>query len=388
MRGHIGHSAWFRISDFGVLLFIVTVLAASAPPAPACSLCANLQQVPTFRQEAAQPNARMILYGTFKSDKNVVNGTPFHITTVLRSDKFIEGKTTVVVPKYIPSDDEKPFLLFADVFKDGIDAYRGVPIKTAEGVEYVKAVLKLDPKNTTENLQFFFKYLDCADKEVAHDAFMEFAKATDVEIGAVAKKLPADKLRRWLKDADTPPERVGLYSFLLGACGSKDDAELLATMLHKDDDRTTKAFDGILAGYINLRPKEGWELALSTLKNDKKSFEMRLSVVRTMRFFYLAHPKESKEVVLQGMEIMLVRSDLADVAIEDMRRLKIFDLTPEVLGLYGTKGYEGQLMRETIIRYALACKDDTAAQKFLAVRRQTEGDLVRDVEDALRFEKR
>ena len=62
--------------------------------------------------------------------------------------------------------------------------------------------------------------------------------------------------------------------------------------------------------------------------------------------------------MLKGMEIMLVRSDLADVAIEDMRRLKIFDLTPEVLGLYGEKGYEGQLMREAIIRYALACKNE------------------------------
>jgi hypothetical protein len=376
-----------RISDFGFRISIFGFLLLIPTPAPACSLCANLQQVPTFRQEAAQPNAKMILYGTFKSDKAVTNATPFHITTVLRSDKFVEGKDTVLVPKFIPADEEKPFLLFADVFMGNIDAYRGVPIKTKEGVEYVKQVLKLDPKNTTENLQFFFKYLDCADKEVAHDAFMEFAKASDVEINAVAKKLPADKLRGWLKDKDTPPERVGLYSFLLGACGTKDDADLLLSMLRKDDETSTKAFDGILAGYINLRPKEGWDLALTTLKDDKKSFEVRLGIVRTMRFFYLAHPKESKDNVLRGMEIMLVRSDLADVAIEDLRRLKIYDLTPEILGLYGTKGYEGQLMRETIIRYALGSKDDDTVVKFLKERRQAEPDLVKDVEDSLRFEK-
>ncbi len=341
--------------------------------------------MPTFRQEAAQPNARMILYGTFKNPQ--ASGTEFHIQTVLRSDKFIEGKKVVVVPKYIPAEkEEKPFLLFADVYKDNLDAYRGVPIKTAEGVEYVKQVLKLDPKNTTENLQFFFKYLDCADKEVANDAFMEFAKATDVEISAVAKKLPADKLRAWLKN-NPPPERLGLYAFMLGACGNQDDAPLLAGMLQKTDDNTTKAYDGILAGYINLRPKEGWETAQATLTNDKKSFELRLSVVRTLRFFYLAHPKESREQVVKGMASLLVRSDMADVAIEDLRRLKIYDLTPEVLGLYGKKGYEGQLMRETIIRYALSCKDDTAAVKFLAQRRQAEPDLVRDVEDAMRFEK-
>jgi hypothetical protein len=382
-----------RFNRFASVSTVLALLIPLSPLAPhlsslatACSLCANLQQVPTFRQEAAQPNARMILYGTFKNPQ--ASGTEFHIEKVLRTDKFIEGKTVVLVPKYIPSKEEKPFLLFADVFKDNIDAYRGVPIKTAAGVEYVQKVLKLDPKNTTENLLFFFQYLDCADKEVANDAFMEFAKASDVEIGQVAKKLPADKLRGWLKDKETPPERVGLYSFLLGACGNKDDAPMLAAMLRDTNEQTTKAYDGILAGYINLRQKEGWELALATLKDDKKSFELRLGVVRTMRFFYLAHPKESKEKVLKGMEIMLARSDLADVAIEDLRRLKILDLTPEVLGLYGQKGYEGQLMRETIIRYALSCKDDTTTQKFLAERRKAEPDLVRDVEDSLRFEKK
>jgi hypothetical protein len=355
-------------------------------PCPACSLCANLQQVPTFRQEAAQPQARMILYGTFKNGQ--VSGTEFHIGEVLRSDKFIEGKKTVVVPKYIPTDGgEKPFLLFADVYKDSLDAYRGVPIKTPEGVEYVKQVLKLDPKNKTENLLFFFKYLENPDKEIANDAFMEFAKANDVEIGAVAKKLSADKLRGWLKkDAGTPPERIGLYAFLLGACGTRDDAALLESLLRENSERTVKAFDGILAGYIHLRPKEGWELAMATLKDDKKSFEVRLSVVRTLEFFYRYQPKENKANVLKGLEIMLVRSDLADVAIEDLRRLKLFDLTPEVLGLYGQKGYEGQLMREAIIRYALSCPD-AAAQKFLAERRKAEPDLVKDVEEAMRFEK-
>jgi hypothetical protein len=387
MKMQTGERAFFRISDFGFRISLFAALLVLPGSVAACSLCANLQQVPTFRQEAAQPHARIILYGSFKSDKNVTNGTPFHIAAVLRSDPYIEGKTKIIVPKYIPANDEKPFLLFADVFKDGIDAYRGVPIKTEEGVEYVKKVLKLDPKNKTENLLFFFRYLEHADKEVANDAFMEFAKATDVEIGEVAKKLPADKLRGWLKNSETPPEHIGMYAFLLGACGNKDDADLLKSMLRDPSDRTTKAFDGILAGYIHLRPEEGWDLALATLKDDKKSFEVRLSVVRMLRFFYLFQPKENKANVLKGMEIMLVRSDLADVAIEDLRRLKLFDLTPEVLGLYGKKGYEGQLMRETIIRYALACKEDNAALKFLTERRKAEPDLVKDVEDALRFEK-
>jgi hypothetical protein len=83
-----------------------------------------------------------------------------------------------------------------------------------------------------------------------------------------------------------------------------------------------------------------------------------------------------------------VRPDFADVAIDDLRLLRIYDLTPEVLGLYGRKGYEGQLMRETIVRYALSCPTDATAQKFLAERRKVEPDFVKDVEDSMRFEKK
>ena len=376
-----------------LLTAAVAAVFALPAPIPACNLCANLQQVPTFRQEAAQPNARMILCGSFQNPQ--ASGTEFHIDAVLRSDKFIEGKKVVLVPKYIPAEKEpKRFLLFADVFMDKIDAYRGVPITADASVDYIKEVLKLDPKNATDNLQFFFKYLDSADAAVANDAFMEFAKASDMEIGAVAKKLPADKLRAWVNNKATPGERIGLYTFLLGACGNPDDADLLRKMLQPVDqstktydERTRKAFDGILAGYISLRPKEGWELALATLKDDGQSLEVRLGVVRTLRFFYQAHPKETKDNVVKGMLSMLARNDLADVAIEDMRRLKIYDLTPEILGLYGRKGYESRLMCETIVRYALACKDDMTAQKFLAERRQNDGELVREVEDSLKFEK-
>ena len=73
----------------------VLALLALAAPASACSLCANLQQVPTFRQEAEKPSARMIVYGYFKNDKDVANGTPFHITGVLRSDRFASLRGSV-----------------------------------------------------------------------------------------------------------------------------------------------------------------------------------------------------------------------------------------------------------------------------------------------------
>src|SRR5947199_184873 len=88
--------------------------------------------------------------------------------------------------------------------------------------EYVKGLLAA--KTTADVLRHCFDYLEHSDKELAADAYLEFAKATDRDIGAVAPKLSAEKLRGWLKDANTPEQRLGMYAFLLGGCGGDGDA--------------------------------------------------------------------------------------------------------------------------------------------------------------------
>src|SRR5262249_22982946 len=154
----------------------------------------------------------------------------FRIKTVLKSDPILAGKTTVEVPRYVPiSDPNNPpkYILFCDVYKDKIDVYRGVPVNSEAAAGYVKGLLALEGKPRADLLRYGFDYLEHADKELAADAYLEFAKATDAEIGQVAPKLAPAKLRGWLKDARTPPERLGLYAFLLGGCGGADDAALL-----------------------------------------------------------------------------------------------------------------------------------------------------------------
>ncbi len=44
-------------------------------------------------------------------------------------------------------------------------------------------------------------------------------------------------------------------------------------------------------------------------------------------------------------------------------------------------------MQRTIVRYALSCKEDARARTFLEERRRTEPDIVKEVEEALQFEK-
>jgi hypothetical protein len=373
----------------GTLLLSAALLLPC--PALACSLCGGGLQGPTFRLDAAQPSARMILYGPIQNGAGTT--TDLTVEEVLRSNAALGDRKTVALGKYLPVNDPKDpphYLVFCDVDKSGKpDPYRGVLLRGPDALDYVKKVLALDAKDAAGRLKFYFEYLENKDKAVAQDAFLEFARSTDQEIGQAAGQLSAEKLRTWLKaDAPTPPERLSLYAFLLGACGGDADADFLLSQLKKDDERIVNAYDGFLGGYIQLRPKDGWKMADAITRDGRQPLPIRLSVVRTVRMFHGWKPKETHDDVLRCLQGMLAQGELADIAVEDLRRWQMSELTGEVLSLYGKKGFDAPLMQRAIVRYAVSrAPNDDAARQFVAERRKKEPDLVKEVEESLQFEK-
>jgi hypothetical protein len=371
------------------------LLLAVAAAVKACSLCgASIGTTPTFRQEAAMKSARAILHGTASNPRLKGDGlkgeTDFEVKTILRTHDAVKGLKKIVLPRYLPVPDrDKPpqYLLFCDEEKGGVDPYRGVPVRGPRTVEYFQKALKLDTKDTTGNLQFFFGYLEDTDPEVARDAFLEFAKATDADVAAVAPKLSADRLRTWLKDEKTQPMRLGIYAMLLGACGKQEDAAFLLTLLEIKAERYQSAADGLLAGYLRLEPKKGWELIQGILADGRRPLTLRLKAMGTMRFENNAHPKESRPQIVKVMKTVLAQGELADLAIEDMRAWKVWDHTAAVVKLWGTKGFESPLMQRAILRYALSCPETAESKAFLAERRKTDAEMVREVEEGLRLER-
>jgi hypothetical protein len=383
-----------RFSVLGSPFFILLFLVPS--PAPACSFCGpNPQTSPTLRQSAAQ--AKIILYGSMVNAKpNGIGGgtTEMKIDRKLRNDPLLGDATSVVVPRYIPGDAKDPpkFLLFADIFNGKLDFYQGVPVKSAALVDYLKATLELDGKDRSAMLRFFYRYLDASDESVATDAYLEFAKATDAEVGQVARQLDPAKLKKLIQDPKTPTARVGLFAFLLGACGGEAEADMLRGMIEKPDMRTAPALDGSLAGYIQLKPRDGWDMVVNILKDGKRPFPERCAALGTVRFYHGWKGKDAEKEVLRGLGALLDQGDIADMAIEDLRKWQLWSLSNEVLGQYGKKSHDAPLMRRAIVRYALSCSKDKGtfaeqAGKFVAERRKREADLVKDVEDSLQFEK-
>jgi hypothetical protein len=378
-------------------LLTVALSLALGPPALPCSLCGgNYKQKPTLREEAAQSSARLVLYGSLQKPRLNPDGsgvTELQISEVLKNDtSLLAGRKVIELPRYVPVADPKDpprFLVFCDAFdKDKLDPYRGTPLKNAESLDYARKSLARDPRERAGNLVFYFNYLENADKEVAADAFLEFAKATDQDIAQAAPKLAPDRLRRWVKDPQVSGDRLALYATLLGACGGADDADLLKRLLADDSDRVREAFHGVLGGYMHLKPTEGWELALAILADGRKPIATRIAVVRTLRFYQGAQPEKSRPQVLKGLAAVIAQGELADMAVDDLIRYRWWDLTPQVLGVYGKKGYDAPLMQRAILRYALLCKPTDEVQRFLAERRRAEPDVVKEVEELLQYEKK
>src|SRR5206468_3448053 len=156
-------------------------------------------------------------------------------------------------------------------------------------------------------------------------------------------------------------------------------------LLREPGEQYRRAFGGLLAGYAQLRPDAGWALTVAILGDPKRPFPQRNAALATVRFFYRAQPVALRGHALRAVAVLLPHADMADLAVEELRQWREWDLTADVLALYGAKSHDAPIVRRTIIRYALCCPRPEAKQ-FIDRLRQTDPALVREVEDMLQLE--
>ncbi len=373
--------------------------AGLAVPAAACPFCSMQGQ--TLTGEVNQ--ASMVLFGTLTNAQLGAGGagtTDFRVEAVVKNNPILGGKKVVTLPRYVPTDNnQNKYLMFCDVYKGKIDPYRGVPVKgVSDIVKYLQGALAVKDKDISTRLRFFFDYLDNADLEIANDSYKEFGNASYADYAGMAHKLPADRIAKWLQDPDTPSFRFGLYASMLGHCGTAKHARLLRHMLEeglKKDGakaeapsprRITSGLDGVLAGYTMLAPKEGWAYVQGLLKDASQEFMVRYAALRAVRFFWDNRPDLiAKKDLVAGACLLLDQGDIADLAIEDLRKWGSWDVSDRVLGLYGKKSHDVPVVRRSILRYALSCPKSQASA-FVEEQRKKDPEMVKDVEELLKLE--
>lgn len=385
---------------FLVIAFLAFGLLASE--GDACPFCG--MQGPTLTGEVGQ--AKLVLYGKLDNAKEQANGdgsTDLVVATVVKNelagkkgDPLADKNKTVRLDRYLPlvGDANKyRYLVYCDVFRGKIDPYRTVPVlQDCDMAKYLLGALEHKDESIGKRLRFFFDYLDKSDLEISNDAYKEFANADYKDYKDMAKDLPADRVAGWLENEKTPAFRYGLYASMLGHCGKSEHAAVLRKMLDDPAKRLGSGVDGMLAGYIMLKPKEGWAYTRDILKDGKKEFMTRYAALRAVRFLWDSRPDlVAQKDLKEGMDLLLDQSDIADLAIDDLRKRQCWDMTDRVLGLRAGKSYEIPIVRRALLRFALGCQDgkakgSAAARDYVDEMRKKDAQMVADAEELLKLE--
>lgn len=368
-----------------IALAALMALLAWSLPALACPFCMD-ERGPTLVGDFDQ--ALLVIYGHFgkaKGEGFERNGE-FVIEQVLKSNDIIKGKNVVDLPKYVDRPGSK-FLLFCDVYKDRIDPYRGVEAQAgSELLKYVSGAMTVKGKTAPERLRYCFDFLNSPEIEVSLDAYREYARADYKDYKDMAVKLPPDTIAGWLEDEKTPPYRYGLYASLLGHCGGPKHASLLRSMIDDPEKRKGSGIDGLIAGYIMLEPVEGWKYLRTYFDDEKKPFLMRYAALRTVRFLWDQRPDlVDKGTLIKGIVQLLHHTDMADFAIEDLRKWQRWEMTGQVLGLFTQKSHSTPIVQKAVLRFALQ-SPDPAAREFVRAQRQRDPEWVNDTEELLKLE--
>jgi hypothetical protein len=371
----------------GALILGLSLWLLIQATSSACPFCTMQGQ--TLTSEVS--NAHLVLYGKLVNANQEKDSTDIEIEMVIKDHAVREKANRMTLNRYVDlslTGDKDRFLVFCDIFKGKIDPYRGMALKAGTKLpSYLRAALEVKDKPVAQKLRFFFDYLDNPDLEISNDAYKEFGNSDYKDFQAMAKDLPADRVVKWLTNPQTPSFRMGLYASMLGHCGKEKDAAVLKALLDDPERRAGSGVDGIMAGYTMLKPKEGWAYIRSVLGNPKEEFMFRYAALRAVRFLndYRTDVIERKQLI-DGVCLLLSQEDIADLAIEDLRKWQVWTVADKVLAVGKNEAYKQPIVKRAILRYSLQCQGNAAATAYVAERRKEDPRAVEEAEELLKLE--
>src|SRR5262245_54795152 len=372
---------------WGLSALIVGVLAG---PVPASGF--RLGNPPTLRDVTAE--AQFIVYGTL-SNPRLTDGheglTDLTIEQSIRADPSLTRGKVIVLPRYIPVDGKGPtrFMVLGKVVDGKPEVTAGLLLNPA-AVRYLKSALAYDPRDPVAALLFFARHIDSTDADVASDAYRELRYAAPDHLVRAAKCMEPGRLRKLVADRKTPPERVSLFAYLLGICGGERDAEIILRVIVRKlygEDRYN--LDGLYAGYIRLRPREGWELVSEVLYDTKRSFSERYAAFNAITSLGKYQPDVVDRDKLAASLARVAEDDhLADLAVEELRKWGRWETADSVLALYDRKSHDIPIVRRAILRFAISHPTgiNRKVDEFVREARRQDPELADSVSDMLWYE--
>ena len=283
--------------------------------------------------------------------------------------------------------DKKKYLFLIDVFQGKFDVYSGILLDDKGEIErYVRGGLKLKDKSQIDRMRYSAKYLNSPCKEVAASARIEFVKADYANLRKVAETLSPDTFVKSLQNPETTLEQLGTQAMLLGHCGKKEHAILLRKLIDEHLAKGGSHLEGLLFGYVLLDRKNGWDILAQSALQNERSFLIRYQAYRTLRRIDEDRPDlfEVKQRIAAITRI-LDMPDMADLAVETLRRSKRWEQCDAVLDLHGKDGFGAPIIRRSVLYFALQCPLP-AAKNFVFNERTRDPEYVAEAEELIALE--
>jgi hypothetical protein len=364
----------------------IAVLLATASTCPARPECGYIGKPTTIREDANQ--AAFIVHVRLQNPQgNELNGsTELVILSVVKDHPILKDVKVLRIPRYLPiKDAKKPpeFLMFADVFMGQPDFFRGIE-GGPELARYVGGVWNAGRKGRDCVLAHCGSYLGNTNADVAVDVFRELSQAPAAEVARAARNFDPVLLRRLLRDDRTPRPYQSLLGLLLGLCGEADDAALLRECIARNEKAGSQAIEGFLTGIVLLAPKDGWPLLRARLADPSSDFPVRYCAVRAARTLLEQSPQTARKDVINAVAVLLRQNDIADIAIEDLRKWRAWEMTDRVLQVHDLQDAP-PIVRRAVLRFALQ-SPRAGAKAYVERIRTANPEMVAEMAELLQLE--
>lgn len=350
-----------RFNAFISALTFFAVLLISASQTLACPFCVATTQ--TFTEEIASMDAVVfakliklpppIKPGTQLAEGEEIPRAKFEIVTVVKGKELVKPAQPIEAIYFGEAKVGTTFLVMA---VDPPKLMWSTPLEVAKTTQ--DYILKLDslPKDPVVRLEFFQKYLENQDEELARDSYDEFAKSPYDAVKSLKSKMNHTQLITWIKDSEVPASRRRLYLTMLGVCGTEKDLPMLEELLSSSERKKKAGLDAMIGCYLTLKGPDGLKLIEDLfIRNKKSEYADTYAAVMALRFHGTESDIIPRERILVSMRYMLERPQLADLVIPDLARWEDWSQVERMVKLFKDADEETSWVRVPVINYLRQC---------------------------------
>ena len=335
------------IRQFSVVL-LVLVGSLSAFP---MTITASSFHDRTIRVDIQASDVAVIAVATHGPDeRNDMGMVTFSVEDVLHGAKHSEGVTEVKTIYFGKFEKGDRFLLLGG---DAPEVVWSAEHLSKRGAAYTKQIARL-LDDEVARLAFCLQHLRDSDDSVASDARLEFSIAPYSAVKQLKPNLNHDRLVEWLVDPSVESSLKRLYFKMLGICGSEKDLPMLEGILRnaKDD----QALDGAIGCYLSLGGADVLPLVNELyLANRQSSFVHAYSAILAVRFHIDQENIIPRKVLLESIQLVLQRSELADLVVADLARWEDWSQVDRLVKMYAEADPNENWIRVPVINYMRKC---------------------------------